>query len=129
MAHHLGDVDALRAMGHTMAATDAMAGLAKLGNGAVVADEEGPTATPVLGIALALLRIALYVGQVAVLNTFIIMREDGRDVQPVGAGHTVVALVAGNGIEVIDVLGYLHEEGILFFRDGFQRSERRDIVA
>ena len=68
-----GNVNALWAVGHALAATDAVAGLAQAGYTAVVPDEEGPACFTVVGVLLRS-------GQISLVHTFIIMYQYGRNV-------------------------------------------------
>ena len=46
----LGNIDALRAMVHTLIAADAMAGLPQAGHAAVVAHEKGPPGLAIVSV-------------------------------------------------------------------------------
>ena len=104
--HLVGDLDVLRAMLNTLAATDAVVRLPQFGHGAVVAHEERTAGTTVVGVLGV-------VGYIPLVDTAVVVREDSGDIDTVRARHAVVALVAGNGIEVVDVVRYLHQERIL----------------
>ena len=75
----------------TLSALDAVGSLSHTGHGAVETDE-------ILATQLFVLRIHSVVGQCAVILTFIIMYEDCRYVDAVGAGHAVLAVVARDGL-------------------------------
>ena len=100
--HLSGNVDALRAVGGTLAAADTVVGLTQTGNGAVVADEESATLAAVLGVGQ---RAA---AEIALRQALIEVGEDGGDVQPVGTGHAILAGGAGYGIEAEQFVGNLH---------------------
>ena len=53
-------------------------------------------------------------------DALVVVREYGRDVQPVWAGHAIVAGGAGHGLQLDELLGHAHEEIVLFGRDGAQ---------
>ena len=80
-----GDVDLLGAVGGALAAADAMVGLAELRDAAVVAYQEGAAGLPVV---LSLVGF----GDVPLVDAFVVVEEDSRDVEPVGAGHAVFYL-------------------------------------
>ena len=87
--------------------------LAQTRHAAVVSYEEGAALASIL-------RVLKMSRHVALLDALVVVGEDGRYVDAVGAGHAVVALVARNGLEVVDVLRYLHEEPVLLLGDGLQ---------
>ena len=105
-----------------------MTGLTETWDTAVVADEEGTSLTTVLFLLFVFLFFFLNVRQITLLDTFVVVHEYGGNIDAIGTGHTIVAFVAWNVLEVIDVFGNLHEECILFFRDGLQWSVGGDIV-
>ena len=51
----------------------------------------------------------------------VVMVEDRWDVDAVRAGHAVVAGGAGHGLQLDELLGYLHQEFVLLGGDGPQR--------
>ncbi len=59
---------------------------------------------------------------IPLVDTAVVVGEDGGDIDTIRARHTVVALVAGNGVEVVDVVRYLHQERILV---GCDRAQGR----
>ena len=92
-----------------------MVGLAEFGHAAVVADEEGSAPAPILRVAHALLGIGFNMGEISLLDTFIIMREDSRNVDAIRAGHTIVAFITGDGVQIVDVVGNAHQECVFLF--------------
>lgn len=90
-------------MADALATRHAMVGLAKLGHAAIISHEEVVT--------LLLVRLALSaLRKVALLYHLVVMREDGRNVDAVGARHAVVALVARYCVQVVYVFGNVQEE-------------------
>ena len=83
------NVDGLRAMFYALAAADAVAGLAQFGYAAVVADKECPAGFAVVAVLPA-------GGEVAFIDAFVVMQQYCGDVDAVGAGHAVLAVVAGD---------------------------------
>lgn len=79
----------LRAVRDALAAGDAVAGLAKLGHSAVVANEEGTSCLTVVFGLLALWHISL-------VHALVVVHEDGWDVESIRTRHAVFAVVAGN---------------------------------
>ena len=120
--HLLGDVDALRAVAHTMVATDTMVRLTDGWHGAVITHKER---TPV---ALELIGRTVCSRHSTLRNTLVIMREDTRYVQSVRAGHAVVAGGAGDGFQFVDVSGERQEPLLFFRREGNKRRIGRDIL-
>ena len=88
-------------------------GLAQLGHGAVVAHEEGAAH---LGIALVLTAL----GDVAFVDALVVVEQYGRDIESVGTGHTVLAVVAGNGGILGNELGGIVEKLVLLLGEGLQ---------
>ena len=88
---------------------------------AVKSDEVLATVFPVLGILSVN-------GQRAFVLTFIIMNEDGWDINAVRTGHTVFAVVAGNGLHLDQMPGHLVEEGGFFLADRLQRTVVQEVV-
>ena len=95
-------LDALWTVGDTLAALDTMAGLSQFRNTPVVAYQESTASPAVVWVLLAL------VGQITLLDTPVVMGKYGRDIKSLRARHTLVALITGNGIQVVDVLGNVH---------------------
>ena len=56
------------------------------------------------------------------------MGQDGGDVQPVGTGHTVVALVTRNGRILVDQVGRFIQELFLLFLQFYQGGIGADVV-
>ena len=107
--HLLWNLDTLWTMDDALPAADTMIRLTQLGNATVVTDEVSMARPLVIGIR------ASFVRQISLLDTFVVMREYRRDVDAVGTWHTVIAFVARNGLQVVNIIRYFHQEGILFF--------------
>ena len=88
--HLLGDVDALRTVGRTLVAPDAVAGLAELRHAAVVTDKESAAGTPVVLVLTA-------AGHIPLVDTFVVMQQDGGYAYSVRTRHTILAVVARDG--------------------------------
>ena len=56
------------------------------------------------------------------------MEQDGRDVEPVGAGHAVFTVVAGDRVELHHQVGGLLQEGELLVRERVERAVGGEIV-
>ena len=113
--HLLGDVDALRAVGDAMITAYAMVRLTDGWHGAVVTHKERTA------VALELIGRTVCSRHSALRDTLVIMREDTRYVQPVRAGHAVVAGGARDSFQFVDVSGE-RKNPLLFFRcEGNQR--------
>ena len=80
----------MRAVRGALVASGAMAGLTKFRSAAVIADEEGPA-----GFAVVLVLTAF--GDIALIDASVVVQQNGRDVQSVGARHAIFAVVAWNG--------------------------------
>ena len=93
-------MDVLRTMGFALSTLYAVVGLTVAGHGAVQRDE-------VLSALSAVLGVARVHRQRALVLTFIIMYEDGRNVNTVRTGHAVFAVVAGDILQSHDLMGYL----------------------
>ena len=104
-----------------LVATDAVVRLTQFGHAAVIADKEGATCGGEMGILLALRQVAL--GQ-----AFVVVQQDRRNIQSVRAGHTIFAIVAGDGVELHHLCGRLLQEGEVLLRERFQRGEVAQIV-
>ena len=98
-----------------------MARLPEFGNRAVVTDEERPAGLPVAGVLPVL-------GHVAFVHAAVVVGEDRRDVQPVGAGHAVLALGAGHGGVFEHQLRGIFEQRQFLAGAGFERRIGADIV-
>lgn len=99
--HLLWNIYSLRAMRAALVAADAMVGLAKFRNAAVVAYQVGTAGFAILLV----LRVFDYV---SFIEAFVVMQEDGRDIDAVRAGHAIFAVVAGDGVVL-----HHHGSGIL----------------
>ena len=82
-----GYPDVLRTVGLTLATADTVVGLPQLGYGAVEADEILTAQSPVL-------LVAFVEWESAFVLAFVVMYEDGGNIDSVGARHTVFAVVA-----------------------------------
>lgn len=80
-------VYALGAMWRALVAADAMTCLTEFRHTAVITDEECLTC---LAVVLGLLTF----GYIALIDTFVIVQQDGGNVKPVGAWHTILAVIA-----------------------------------
>ena len=98
-----------------------MARLPEFGNRAVVTDEERPAGLPVAGVLPVL-------GHVAFVHAAVVVGEDRRDVQPVGAGHAVLALGAGHGGVFEHQLRGIFEQCQFPVSAGFERRVGADVV-
>ena len=83
---------------YALAATDAMVGLTKLRYAPVVPDKKSPT-------LLGIFRVFCRAGHVALVYTFVVMREYPWNVNTVRAWHAIFAIVAGDGVLVIYLFG------------------------
>ena len=109
-------------MGLALSAADTMIGLAVTGDGAVEADE-------VLATMLAIGRIAHSVWEHILILTSIIMYEDARNVNAVGTGHTILAIVAGDVFEAHNLLRHILLQVFhLFFSQRHQRAVAEQVV-
>ena len=111
--HLLRDVDALRTVGRTLVAPDTVVGLAELRHTAVVTDKESAAGT-------AVVLVLSVTGHIPLIDTFVVMQEDGRYVYPVWAGHTILAVVARDGLVLHHQVCRFLQEGELIFRQGIQ---------
>jgi hypothetical protein len=101
-------------MRFTLATLDAVVGLAHTWYGTVETNE-------IVASQLIVFVIHLQAWQRAVVLTFIIMYEDGGDVDAVRTGHAVFAVVAGNILQTYDALGnILVQETLLFLSQWYQ---------
>ena len=100
----------LRTMAHARSAGNAAVGLAKPWHRAVIAVEEGPALGDIVGVGC--------IGRlVAVDDTAVIVRQDCRYVEAVGARHTVVAIVAWYGIVAQYLVGGAGQESVFLGTD------------
>ena len=84
--------DALRTVWLALTASDTVVGLAFRLNGTCQVDE-------VLAAMLAIVGITHLARQYTLVLAFVVMNEDGRDVDAVRTGHAVLAVVAGNVLQ------------------------------
>ena len=105
----IGYLDVLRTMLHALAATDAVVGLPELGHSTVVAHQEGAASLPIVGVLAAF-------GHIALVDALVVVEQDGRNINAVGAGHAILAVVAGNRGVLLDQLGRVEEELPLLVR-------------
>ena len=84
------NLDSLRTMLHTLAATDAMACLTQLRHSPVISYQENSS-------SLSIFRIIGSLGHVAFVDAFVVMKQHPGNIYPVRAWHTVFAIVAGDG--------------------------------
>ena len=98
-----------------------MARLPEFGNRAVVTDEERPAGLPVAGVLPVL-------GHIAFVHAAVVVGEDRRDVQPIGAGHAVLTLGAGHGGVFEHQLRGIFEQRQFLAGAGFERRIGADIV-
>ncbi len=94
----------------------AMVGLTQFRHASVVTYQKGSPLFRVGGIVLPVIR------EIAFIYAFVIVREDGRDIEPVRTRHTVVAFVARDGLKVDDVRGDAHKEFVLLSAYRLQRG-------
>ena len=105
-----------------LAALYAVVGLPLAGNGTLQRDK-------VLAAVLPIFRRAGIGGQRPLVLTFIIMYEDGGNVDAVGAWHAVFAVVAGNVLQSDDAFRHVVvEEALLLFGKRHQRTVTEQIV-
>ena len=116
-----GDVDTLGAMGAALAAADAMGRLTQLGYAPVVSHEIGAA-------GLAVLRVGGGLGDVALIEAFVVMQQYRWDVQTVGARHAVLAVVAGDGVELHHPRGGILQELELLVRQGIEGTIGPEVV-
>ena len=117
-----GDANVLWTMGFALSAADAVVGLTQTRYGTVESDEVVATQFPILFIHLQ-------TGQRAFVLTLIIMYKDSWNVNTIGTGHTVFAVIAGDGLETNDTLGHVFVQvGLLLFRQRLQRTIGEQVV-
>lgn len=119
--HLLGDVDALRTVGRTLVAPDAVAGLAELRHAAVVTDKESAAGTAVVLVLTA-------AGHIPLVDTFVVMQQDGGYVYSVRTRHTILAVVARDGLILHHQVCRFLQEGELIFRQRMQRRIGAQVV-
>ena len=115
------DVDALRAMLHTLAATGAVVGLPQLRHRTIVAYQIG---APHLFISLVL--AALW--HIALVDALVIMQQYSRNVDSVGARHAILAVVARNRRVFQHQLRRLFQIVIILLSQRDKRRICKDIV-
>ena len=122
-AFHLPrNVDLLRTMAYAFATFDAMICLTKLGHAAVVANEEGSSCLLIVLSLLALWHIAR-------IHAFIIMYEDGWNVEAIRARHAVIAVVAVDcGIALDERCCLAFEPLLLLFGERLKRGVSAKVV-
>ena len=96
----LGDVDALWAVFYAVTTPDAMIGLSQLGNAVVITHEEGLAGALVVAVFLVAHKVPFF-------DALVVMHKDGRDIDAVRAGHTILAVVTGDGLESHYLVGNL----------------------
>ena len=109
-------------MAYAFAALNAMVGLAKLWHTAVVTNKEGTTCFLVVLCLLAFRNISG-------VDTFVIVNKDGRNVEAIGARHTIFAVVAiDGGIALDECRCFTFEPLLFFFGEGLERRVCTHIV-
>ena len=109
-------------MWFTLATADAVVGLAQARHGTVETYQ-------VVAAQLIVVVIHLQARQGAVVLTFIIMYEDGGNVDTVRTGHAVLTIVAGNILQTDNALGDVFvEEALLGLGERHQRAVGEEIV-
>ena len=116
-----GDVDTLGAMGAALAAADAMGRLTQPGYAPVVSHEIGAA-------GLAVLRVGGGLGDVALIEAFVVMQQYRGKVQTVRARHAVLAVVAGDSIELHHPRGGVLQELELLVRQGIEGTIGPEVV-
>lgn len=119
--HLLRDVDALRTVGRTLVAPDTVAGLAELRHAAVVTDKESAAGTAVVLVLTA-------AGHIPLVDTFVVMQQDGGYVYSVRTRHTILAVVARDGLILHHQVCRFLQEGELIFRQRMQRRIGAQVV-
>lgn len=116
------NVDALGTMLYTTATTDAVTGLTQTRHRAVITDEEGTTSfAELLQVIVRHLFFVVNLHHIALVDTLVVMQQDGRDVEAIGTRHAVVAVVARNGgITDIEVCHLGLEPSLFLFRQGVE---------
>lgn len=118
--HLLRDVDALRTVGRTLVAPDTVAGLAELRHAAVVTDKESAAGTAVVLLTAA--------GHIPLVDALVVMQQDGGYVYSVRARHTILAVVARDGLILHHQVCRFLQEGKLIVRQGMQRRIGAQVV-
>lgn len=118
--HLLRDVDALRTVGRTLVAPDTVAGLAELRHAAVVTDKESAAGTAVVLLTAA--------GHIPLVDALVVMQQDGGYVYSVRTRHTILAVVARDGLILHHQVCRFLQEGELIFRQRMQRRIGAQVV-
>ena len=115
LLYHLVDLlqfpwyaNVLRAVWFTLSAADAVVGLSLTFDRAVEADE-------ILTAVLAVVGRTGVVRQRPFVLALVVVDEDARDINAIGARHAVLAVVAGNGLNAHDLLSHLFVQELLLF--------------
>ena len=101
-------------MRHTLAAPDTMVSLTQTRHAPVVTHKESLPLFAVFWILLVGRHISL-------TNHLVIMYEHAGNINAVRARHTVIALITGNILLIVDILRNLQQELILLLGDRLQR--------
>lgn len=111
----LRNVDSLRAVRRTLVAADAVTRLPQFRNTAVVSDQVGPSGLPIIFVLCADRNIPL-------VEAFVVVQQDCRNIQPVGAGHAVFAVVARNRVELHHHRGHPLQKSEFFLAERLERT-------
>jgi len=102
-----GNINRLRAMRRTLVAPGTMVGLPQFGYTSVISYEKSTACFPIILILAAFRHISF-------IDTFIVMYQDGRNVNSIRARHAVLAVVARYGgvlhhqiCRIIQILSFL----------------------
>ncbi len=119
--HLPGNLDALGAMLHTLAAPDAVVGLTQLGHAAVIANEEGLAGAGVI-------RVVAVAGEITLGDTLVVVGEHTGDIDAIGARHAVLAVVARDGVVAHNLVGNAIEEVLLLVGEFLKRAVGAQIL-
>ena len=108
-------------MGAALAAADAVGRLTQPGYAPVVSHEIGAA-------GLAVLRVSGGLGDVALIEAFVVMQQYRGNVQTVRAWHAVLAVVAGDSIELHHPRGGVLQELELLVRQGIEGTTGPEVV-
>lgn len=107
-----GNINRLRAMRRTLVAPGTMVGLPQFGYTSVISYEKSTACFPIILILAAFRHISF-------IDTFIVMYQDGRNVNSIRARHAVLAVVARYGgvlhhqiCRIIQILGENRHNGM-----------------
>lgn len=118
----IGDRNPLRAFGLALPASNAVVSLPELRHTPVISHEKGLAHFCVAWV-FDRLRI------VAFQDAVIIMDEDAGNINAIRAGHAVLAVVARDGLHIVDILGNgLFKQGHLGRLQGFQRADCPQVI-